>query len=467
MNRSTRNTPHARVVDVVVIGGGPSGVCAALAFAQRGARVLLLDAAPSAAGRLAGEWMHPPGAHILATLGLGTLTKPAYPTGCGLAVLPDDDSAPISLPYPDGAHGFGLEHRVLVQALREAAMAQAGVSYVAGGRARAMEAGRLTYSDPTTGEQTVHVGRVVGADGRTSSARQWLGLPARFGSQVSAMAGVTLEGAELPFEGFGHVLLGGPGPVLVYRIGADRLRACLDIPLCAPRGPSAARYLWESYQGAFPPQLRAGFRSALLERPVAWAANRVAQRACYGRADLALIGDAVGHTHPLTAVGMTLGLLDANCLSRAPTFTAYRRERAADSIVSEWLASAMYEVFTRRDAGSLALRHGMYRLWRTEPRARDDTMRLLSTADVDPGHFGRVFLQVMGLATVDLLPPTWAVASWARATAGLVGLGRWASWLASRVLPGLIRFGSLGASQQLERRGARVAARQRLGLRHQ
>ncbi|MBC7174406.1 MAG: NAD(P)/FAD-dependent oxidoreductase, partial [Polyangiaceae bacterium] len=43
--------------DVVIAGAGPAGIAAAASLAERGAEVLLLEAEPGAARRLAGEWL--------------------------------------------------------------------------------------------------------------------------------------------------------------------------------------------------------------------------------------------------------------------------------------------------------------------------------------------------------------------------------------------------------------------------
>ena len=61
--------------DVAVIGAGPIGCAAAIAFAQRGATVLLLEANPRASERFAGEWIHPSGVQILEKLGLDRLRR--------------------------------------------------------------------------------------------------------------------------------------------------------------------------------------------------------------------------------------------------------------------------------------------------------------------------------------------------------------------------------------------------------
>ena len=70
-------------MDVAVIGAGAAGCITALAFARRGAQVLLLEAHPGASSRLAGEWLHPAGVRVLDALGLGGLADTAHPPGRG------------------------------------------------------------------------------------------------------------------------------------------------------------------------------------------------------------------------------------------------------------------------------------------------------------------------------------------------------------------------------------------------
>src|SRR5947208_593223 len=82
-------------------------------------------------------------------------------------------------------------------------------------------------------------------------------LGAGDGGLLSYMAGVELRGVELPREGFGHVVIGGPGPALLYRIGDDRVRACLDVPLAFGGAARTLQFLWDGFAPAFPPHLRA------------------------------------------------------------------------------------------------------------------------------------------------------------------------------------------------------------------
>lgn len=380
--------------DDAVVGAGPAGCATALALARAGRRVLLLDGNPAAASRLAGEWLHPSALDNLRQLGV---ELPDAFAGRGFVVHPGRAEEPVVLPYPDGRAGASVEHPALVAALREAAVAHELIDVA---RARLVElgpgraivrAGAFAWAVPA---------RVIGADGRGSLVRRLAGL-AGGRSVVSHMAGVVLDDAELPLEGFGHVVLGGPGPMLLYRLGADRIRVCLDVPARPPRSREAAAYLWAAYSPHMPEALVPAFRSALRDRGIVWAANHVRMRSRpehFGGGDVVLVGDAAGHFHPLTAVGMTLAFADAVALAEASDLGAYARERAARSRVPELLAGALYEAFTRTDEGTAAVRRAMVALWRRSERERVRTMRLLAAEETRMAAFTASFLGVVRLA---------------------------------------------------------------------
>src|SRR6187402_1480497 len=84
--------------DVAVVGAGPAGATAAIAFAKRGARVTLIDGFPAAASRFAGEWIHPPGVRTLRALGVDVDALGAH-HGYGFALFGDDGLDPVCLPY--------------------------------------------------------------------------------------------------------------------------------------------------------------------------------------------------------------------------------------------------------------------------------------------------------------------------------------------------------------------------------
>ena len=105
------------------------------------------------------------------------------------------------------------------------------------------------------------------------------------------MVGLLLRDVELPFEGYGHVLLGGPGPVLAYRITPQEVRLILDVPVHRRGRQERAAYLWEGYAAVLPSALRPGFRAALLTGTFEGAANEIRARSSYGRDHVFLAGD--------------------------------------------------------------------------------------------------------------------------------------------------------------------------------
>ena len=126
--------PRSRLTaDVAVVGGGPVGCVAALAFARRGARVCLVD--PDAKSvRLAGEWLHPTAAGVLADLGVDLAAAGvSHSLGRGFAIFPKE-SEPIVLPYVGGERGVGCQHHLLVKALRQVVDNTPGVTLLSGYR---------------------------------------------------------------------------------------------------------------------------------------------------------------------------------------------------------------------------------------------------------------------------------------------------------------------------------------------
>ncbi len=387
--------------DVAVIGAGPVGCVAALAFARRGRRVLLLEANPQASRRLAGEWLHPPAIRILRELGVRL--EPSSPAGgLGFVVYPDDGSKPVVLPYDGRPAGHSGEHGALVEVLRSHCEASATIDYVPHARATKIDGQQLTYDDPAGREQVIEAAQIVGASGRSSVVHAALGV-VRASGTYSRMAGLILKDAELPFEGYGHVCLGGLGPVLAYRIDPRRIRVCIDVPLALRLRRDTEAVLYEAYASAIPEPMRAAFRAALFNGSLAWATNQIRPRVEFGREGLALVGDAVGYHHPLTAQGMTLGFQDAVALADAKSFAAYRRERILRSRVPEMLAVALYEVFADTSDEVVLIRHAVYDLWRRSDAERHKTMRLLGCQDTGQLAFGSSFLKALLIASKELV----------------------------------------------------------------
>jgi lanosterol synthase len=378
--------------DVAIVGAGPAGCATALAFARQGKRVLLLEADPRAADRPAGEWLHPPAMEILDSLGVDLTPSAPYATGKGFVVFPDDGSDPIALPYAAGSFGFALEHALLVETMRAHCERTTGIEVVSSARATRIDGQSLTYERRHASPRTVQAPLIVGASGRAAHGAH--GLPNAIPAS-SRMACVTLEATKLPFEGYLHLFLGGPGPVMAYRIDGRRVRVLCDVPLSMPIPREGGISLYEPFALALAPELREPFRLALRSGAPIWAQNEIRPRADFGREGLALVGDAVGSHHPLAASGLTLALEDAARLAECATFRQYKRARVRECRVPEMIAVGLYEVLADDAEECVAMRRAIYELWREKPGERLRSMGFLSGQDRSELRFGQSFASAM------------------------------------------------------------------------
>ncbi len=424
-------TPE-RTADVVVVGGGPVGCVTALAFAKSGRRVCLIDPdAPS--NRLTGEWLHPTGAGILTNLGV-SLTEAGveHAPGHGFAIFPNGES-PIVLPYDGGERGIGVRQHLLVNAVRAALARYENVTVLSGYRVAEVARGGVTAVTPDR-ETTVRVAAplVVGADGRQSIVRQALGYSTSC-RPLSYMVGVLIDPAALPVADYGNVLLGGPGPVLAFRVGANQARVCIDVPADRVAWVRNPAELLAAYRPALPVALHAAIADALALGPPQVAANQLLPRRAYGRTGIALVGDAVGHCHPLCAVGMSVGFLDAMTLATCRSVEEYTGLRRTAGRVPELLSMGLYDLFVGTDDGTPELRAAVFHLWRTSAAARRDTMRLLAVRETRRAALGVTFARLLTVASrqVAIGALTRPVS---RTLGAVAGFGRWAGWFAREAL---------------------------------
>jgi 2-polyprenyl-6-methoxyphenol hydroxylase-like FAD-dependent oxidoreductase len=421
----------AKACDVAIVGAGPAGASAAIAFANQGARVTLIEGYPGAASRFAGEWIHPPGVRTLRALGVD-IAALAASRGQGFAIFGDDGADPVCLPYDDDL-GIARVHEELVMHLREHAASLAQVTYLPNHVFAGLSGNELQLEDRVHSRRlSVRAERIIGADGRASKVRAALGGPAA-SQHLSYIAGLELMDAWLPFEGLGHVFLGGPGPALLYRIDQRRIRACLDFPGTSSHAERKPAAVYAAFRDVLPPQLEPALRAAT-QKPLAWAATGVRSRTFYGQRNAWLIGDAVGHVHPLSGLGMTLGIMDAAAAARAGSLAAYRKER--DAHVAEHLASVLYLAFARKDASATRVRHGLLRMLRVSPQERSRTMRLLTSDDRAGTSFADAFLRASGHVVLGGAGKTAARRqSWGQWGRQLREDAGWLSWPLSACVP--------------------------------
>lgn len=393
-----------------VIGAGPVGCFTALNLAQRsgGGNVTLFEADSRNRNRFAGEWLHPAGIRALCQSGL--LERDELETRSvshrGFAIFPHDRSEAILLEYPGSDRGLVCEHGELVALLRERAVADPNIQFISGARVESVKAGELAYRRSGDSESKIfQADHIIGADGRGSVVRPALGLT-RSSRLISYMAGVLLRDIELPHEGFGHVILGAAGPILLYRVAPNLVRASIDVPANAQKGKKhLVAMLREEYAPFLPESIRGEFVRAIAEDELAFRANRYRARMNYGNENLSLVGDAVGFQHPLTAMGMTLGFQDAVGLVDFDDFAEFQKARRSATLVPEMLAMSLFQAFSGRDSGACEVRKAIYSMWRRYPQERERTMRLLSGEVTSPIRFSFSFIRGVQLALLGSVLP--------------------------------------------------------------
>lgn len=373
--------------DAIVVGGGPAGCAAARAFALAGKTVALLEADPpgKTKQRFAGEWLHPQGVESLEKLGFGQIVASVgRPRGRGFVVYPGHGESPVKLDYVDGQIGLAFHHGELVDEMRRIVAETRGITFLPGIRVKSADDRGVTLEDG----RRLEAARIVGADGRASVVRRSL-RGASIHKPISAMTGILLEGVKAPYPDYGHVFLGQPSFLLGYEIAPSTVRICVDVPLKYKAEMKDPTWLIDAIRDTLPPVWRQPAEEQIRKGQLSWQANHFLARADYGNGRRILIGDAAGHTHPLTATGITNGLVDAIELASTADFGAFVRSRRRACRVPELLSRALYDCFSKEDAFSQSLRRAVVSLWRNDEQERARTMGLLM------GN-GRSFLSFAG-----------------------------------------------------------------------
>jgi squalene monooxygenase len=428
-----------RHVDVAVVGGGPVGCVSALAHAQRGAKVAVLEASTGNQERFAGELLHPRAVDILRSVGVDVAT--AIPEGTsskGFSVFTQHDAAPILLPY-DNRRGVSARFAHLVQALRQETGNNLAVRYMGNCKVTRID-GQVVHFERAGGAKgSLRADRIIGAGGRFSIARRSLGLPDNRHT-LSHMAGLTLKGARLPNEGFGHVVLGGPGPALAYRIDSDHVRICLDVPKAWRRAANRDQLIWEAYEPVLPELLRQPIHDALRADEVQWAVIAMRARTDFGREGLCLVGDAVGHYHPMTAAGMTLGFADAYSLAQADNVEMWKQARLRDAETLSLLATALYEIFAVESPATEACRQAIFDMWTHKPASREASIRFLSGDDTARARFFALGVELVSRASLHVVRTGRRPDHWLGALTSLRNVGGLLHWLAHETVPDALRY---------------------------
>jgi salicylate hydroxylase len=358
---------------ITVIGGGIGGLATALACAQRGAVVTVLEQAQAITEVGAGLQISPNGWVVLEALGVAEAVAATAPRSSAVRLRDFRRGAEVFAMRLSGP--FHLVHRADLIDVLHAACRDAGVTIRLGIRVTELtpepEGCVLHLADGTE----EHHGLTLAADGLGSAARQALNPRTKpfFTGQVAWRA--TIPGGDLAPEA--HVFM-GPGRHLVrYPL---RGGALTNIVAVEERDGWAAEG-WNHVDD--PLSLRTAFTDfcpeikdllADVQAPNLWGLFRHPVAKSWHAPALALLGDAAHPTLPFLAQGANLALEDAYTLVRCladetevpralARYQALRKPRAGQVVEAANANAANYHLrpgplrFAAHTALRLASRH--------------------------------------------------------------------------------------------------------------
>jgi menaquinone-9 beta-reductase len=156
-------------IEVIVVGGGPAGIVAAIAARRQGLQAIVLDSRNPPIDKPCGEGILPQGAAALGALGISLPTDCTFPFR-GIRFVDEEHSASADF---TGATGFSVRRVKLHQLLVNHAI-EAGVEFRWGSRVM-----QTDQEAVTTAKEKLSYRWLIGADGQNSQVRKWAGLDSR------------------------------------------------------------------------------------------------------------------------------------------------------------------------------------------------------------------------------------------------------------------------------------------------
>ncbi|TQS36408.1 hypothetical protein Golomagni_03144 [Golovinomyces magnicellulatus] len=392
--------------DVLIVGAGVFGCAMAVALANQGRSVVLLERSLKQPDRIVGELLQPGGVSALEKLGLaqcleGIDSVPVH----GYQVIYHGTS--VSIPYPSpnnentGKHGYtslkegkpegrSFHHGRFISQLRKACFNHPNITVV---ETLVLETIKNTLTDV-----------VLGVKSETMNEKTKKREKDFFFGDLTIIAdgkfyALELIDCPLPVPYYGTVILGDGSPVLLYQIGTHETRALIDVPENTPSASVAAggirNHIRNVVLPSLPSQIQPFFEKAMEDgkiprsMPNSWLPPSMQQQK-----GVILLGDAMNMRHPLTGGGMTVALNDVVYLSellspdRVPhlentaaiqrAMKEFHWKRKSLSSVINILAMALYSLFAANDRQLKALQRGCFAYFQKGGNCVDGPVGLLA-----------------------------------------------------------------------------------------
>jgi flavin-dependent dehydrogenase len=283
--------------DVLVIGGGPAGLAAALAARQMGFDVVLADRAQPPIDKACGEGLMPDAIHALRRIGVDLRSGHGSPFR-GIRFL--DDKLEAEASFPNGSFGLGVRRTELHQILASRAK-DVGVVALWGTKIEGL--------DPTgviIGGRTIRSRWIVGADGFHSRVRQWAGFAPPVWNGVRRI-GLSRHYRVRPWTDFVEVYWRKECQAYVTPTGESEV--CVAMVGSKESGASDLTDMF--------PALASHLIGAKLIGPTRGAISMSVKLSSVISGRVALVGDASGSVDAVTGEGLGLAFRQANCVATA------------------------------------------------------------------------------------------------------------------------------------------------------
>jgi flavin-dependent dehydrogenase len=275
------------IPDVLVIGGGPVGLAAAIAARRKGFRVVLADGSEPPVDKACGEGILPDGIAAAARL---SLDLPAHDSFAFRGIRFHGEGVSVTAEFPNGC-GRGFRRTTLHRALAEQA-GQCGIE--------------LRWGSAISDPNAIPARWIIAADGTNSRTRNWAGLEAT--RRDTQRFGFRRHFRIVPWTDYVEIYWGNGCQIYITPVASNEV--CVAVISRDPklRVPAAVSQF---------PELSArldGVPETSSERGALTASRQL--RRVVSR-NVALIGDASGSVDAITGEGLCLGFYQALALADA------------------------------------------------------------------------------------------------------------------------------------------------------
>lgn len=371
----TTMTKHFQT-DVLIVGGGPAGLAAAIAARQQGLRCLVADWAAPPIDKACGEGLMPDSLEVLHTLGL---SLNGYETGFFRGIKFVGQEGSVAANFPHGS-GCGIRRVLLHQAFVDHAAAS-GVEMLWRSRVSQVNVAGDNRLSLLVNGSPVNCRWIIGADGQNSKVRNWAGLDE--GRMSMQRIGLRQHFRIKPWSEYVEIYWGETGQAYVTPIGREEVCVAL-----------IARNRFGSFDSGLDqfPELIEHLQGAERSTSVRGSLTISRRLKSVTRGNVALIGEASGSVDAITGEGLAMAFRQALALADAmkcDDLAGY--EKAHREIISlpGFMARSMLLLDSKR-----WLRRRTLRAFSREPRLFENLLA------VHVGELRLASLGVKGLANL-------------------------------------------------------------------